>query len=365
MVANGAGIPGIKEFSVTNSNYFTCDTWHATVALDGTPSGYGAPFWALQSYIEVQLLASFTGAGALTQIISGVVDKVEVCLDEQEIKLSGRDFSAPLIDTLTNVKLVNQTSSQIATKFAQDAGLVPQVTATSIEAGRFLNQQTDYAAEDLSQFRLLSYLAQQEGFDLYMKGKTMVFAPQQSTGAPLRVIYTYATPGAPPISANAVRLQLMQDKTLADFVTVEVRSWDYTTKTAIISTWQGQKTQQAPRAGHAAGAPSLSFTKAETSGSKNGRGPLYIVRRSGLTQQQADQLAQKTLSDITLNERSVLWEGPAILDVDARRMFNLSGTRTAFDQTYEIGEVQRTFSWNSTSMTIHAKASSPQEAVAL
>ena len=365
MVANGAQIAGIKQFEVTNSNYFTCDTWRATVALDGTPSGYGAPFWALQDNIEVSLLASFTGPGALTTVIGGVVDKVEISLDRQELILSGRDFSAPLIDTLTNTKFVNQTSSEIATKFAQDHGLVPQVTGTSTQVGRYLSSQYDYASQDLSQFRLLSYLAQQEGFDLYMNGKTMVFGPAVRDTAPLRVVYTYAAPSAPPISANAETLELLQDKTLATFVTVEVRSWDYTTKKAIISTWQSQKTQNQPKGGTTARNASLSFTKASTSGSANGRGPLYIVRRSGLTPQQADDLAKKTLANITLNERAVRWTGPAILHMNARRGFSLTGTRTAFDQTYEIAEVTRAFGWDSTSMHIHAKASSPQELVSL
>jgi hypothetical protein len=157
----------------------------------------------------------------------------------------------------------------------------------------------------------------------------------------------------------------MQDKTLATFATVQVRSWDYQTKTATISTWQAQKTQNQPRSGGRARAPTMSFTKAQTQGATTASGPTYIVRRSGLTQAQADELAKKTLADVTLNERSFTWTGPAILNLDVRGMAQISGTQTAFDQSYEISEATRTFSWESTAMTLHGKSASPQQMVAL
>jgi phage protein D len=112
-----------------------------------------------------------------------------------------------LIDTLTNDKFINQTASQVATQFAQQAGLVPQVTATTAQIGRYLNQQYGYASQDLSQYRLLSYLAQQEGFDLYVKDKTLVFTGAPPTAAPLSIVYSYGSQGGSlspgVISANA------------------------------------------------------------------------------------------------------------------------------------------------------------------
>lgn len=362
MTANGAQIIGIKKFTVTSSNFFTCDRWSADVALDGTPSGYGAPFWALEANVDVQLMASLTGAGALTTQIGGAVDKIKISLDKQMLTVEGRDYSAPLLDTLMNDKLVNQTSSQVATLLATRNGLVPQVTETATQVGRFLNDNYDFGVEDVSEFRVLSFLAQQEGFDFYMTGKTMVFGPPVPDANPLTVTYTYADPQDPRIQMNAPTLEMMQDKTLAAFVTVQVRSWSYQNKAPIIATWQSQKTQAQLKTSRKLAVPSMTFTKAETQGGANAKGPFYIVRRSGLTQAQADALAKKTLMDITTNERSVEYSGPGILNLTARRMLTLTGTRTAFDQTYEIGEAETEFSWDAgCRMTIHAKASSPQQ----
>jgi phage protein D len=362
MLVNGQQAPGLISFTVTNSNFFTCDKWSATIALDGAGQGWGAPQWALQTGIDLQLCAALAPGAALTTIIGGTVDKAELDLDGQRVTLAGRDYSAPLIDTLTNAKYVNQTSSQVAATIAAAHGLATQITATSIPVGRYLDSETAHISDDLSEFRLLSYLAQQEGFDLYTKGRTLVFAPPQTDPNPLILTYSYGPP-----QLNSKGLRLIHDKVLGQqVVTVQVRSWNYQQKKPIIATWQSQKTTVPPKGQKHATPPTMNFTRSQLQGGAGAKGPFYIERRSGLTQQQADQLAQKLLKDITSNERAVEYEGPAILGVDARRTLRLTGTNTAFDQDYTIGEVERTFGWDAgATMNIHAKASSPQEQITL
>jgi phage protein D len=350
--------PALKEFTVTNSNNYECDTWSATIALNTMPSGFGAPFWALAPMVSVQLLASLTDGGALQPLIGGLVDDVTISEDMQTLDISGRDFSAPLIEAISNDKFVNQTSSQVATKLAQRRGLVPQVTATTTQVGRFLADQTGYMAEDISEFRILAYLAQQEGFDFYVKGKMLYFGPPQPDNSPFVVTYSYATGGSP-VQANATKIQLKQKKLLAGKTTVQVRSWSYQNKAPTLATWQAVKTQNQPVYGPTAPNPVISRSQT-ISGDTAETGQFYIVRRSGLTQQQSDALAQKVLADITSNERSVEIDAPAVLNIDARRTLRLTGTRTAFDQDYTIQSVKRTFGWEGTTMSITGKSSSAQ-----
>ena len=366
MLVNGAPVTGIKSFTVTDNNFFTCSKWQATVGLNGTNQGYGAPFWALQTGIEISLLASLTDGGALVPVIGGVVDKVEIDMASQNLTLAGRDYSAPLIDALTNEKFVNQKSSDVATMFAKRRGLTPQVTPTSIPIGRYLNSESGYVSEDISEFRLLAYLAQQEGFDFYTAGKNLVFAPAAQDPSPLLVTYRYADPSDPRVQANVPNITLTQDKTLAVNTTVQVRSWSYQNKAPVIATWQAQKTSDAPTGTKNLAKPSLHYTRAQLQGGVGAKGPFYIIRRSGLTQQQADQLAHKTLQDITSNERAVSVTCPGILGITARRTLRLKGTGTAFDQDYEIGDIHRAFGWDQgCSMTINAKSCSPQAEVSL
>lgn len=346
-MVNGQQIagPAVTKFTVNNEGTFSASTWSASIALNGMPSGYGSPYWAEQPSVEVTLLASLSIGGTLVPVIGGMVDTADVDLDQQCIEISGRDYLASMIDNISTDKFTNQTSSQIINTFAQRRGLVPQITPTSTQVGRYFNEQNDYMAEDASEWRLASFLAQQEGFDLFANGKTLVFQPSAMDPSPLIVNYTYRTASAP-ISANVTRIKLRQRKNLAGNATVQVRSWQHQTKTPILSTWQSQKTQSPASNTGAPSTPQVTQSRNETQSGITPNGPFYIERRSGLTQAQADQLGQKMLSDVCSHEREVTIEGPGVIGIDARRTVRLVGTKTAFDQDYEIKSIERTFSWD-------------------
>jgi hypothetical protein len=90
------------------------------------------------------------------------------------------------------------------------------------------------------------------------------------------------------------------------------------------------------------------------------------LRRAGLTQAQADDLAQKTLKDFTGHEREVDFTGPGIIGIDPRRTLRLTGTGTAADMDYPIKTISRKFDWDGGfSMTVNAKSGSPDEAIRL
>lgn len=362
MAVNGVTVGGLKSFTVTNSNFFTCDKWSAVIGLQGAPSGYGAAFWSIQTGIEVDLSASLTDGGALLYVTGGYCDKVRINLAEQEMTIEGRDYTAPLIDSTTNEKFTNQTSGQVANTLATRRGLIPVVTKTSLPIGRYFDNSYAAITDDVSEFRLLSFLAQQEGFDLYAVGKSLYFGPPQQDKNPLVLTYQYATSSAPIARLNAPNIELAQDKVIADTVTVDVRSWNYQSATPIIATWQTQKTQKMSKAGNVAAlSPSNTYTRAQVQGGIGAKGPVYSVRKSGLTQAQADELAKKTLSDICSNERTCDASGlPAIIGIDSRRTLRLVGTGTSFDQDYDVAEISRTFSWDGAVMSIHGKSSSPQ-----
>jgi len=48
MRVNGEPMAGLMAFTARDSGFFTCSTWQATIAMDGTDSGAGAQFWAEQ-----------------------------------------------------------------------------------------------------------------------------------------------------------------------------------------------------------------------------------------------------------------------------------------------------------------------------
>jgi hypothetical protein len=104
------------------------------------------------------------------------------------LQIEGRDLSSRLIENKTQEAFVNQTSSQVATTLAQRRGLTPQVTATTTLVGRYYQQ--DHVRDSLNQFSrtttewdLLIYLAQREGFDVFVKGTTLYFQPTTDPSA--------------------------------------------------------------------------------------------------------------------------------------------------------------------------------------
>jgi len=197
-------------------------------------------------------------------------------------------------------------------------------------------------------------------------GKTLAFEPAVPDNSPLVLKYNYATPGNAKLGANAPRISMRQRKLLAGKVTVQVRSWQYQNKQAVLSTWVSEKTLQGPTKSGAPLAPQQVPTRAAAQGGAGADGPFYIERRAGLTQQQADQLAQKLLADYSSHEREVNYEGPGILGVTTRRVLRLTGTSTAFDQDYPIRELRRSFDWDrGFTMAITGKSGSPQEAIKL
>ena len=359
MLVNGQQQGGLKQFGVSNAGHFNCDKWDATIGLQGCAQGFGASFWALEQTIQVELLASLEDGAELAPVAGGFVDRVSIDMATQVMKIDGRDFTAPLIDNVLNDKFVNQTSSQVATVLAQRRGLVPQVTATKTPIGRFNDSEYNHVSDNCSEYRLLSELAQHEGFDFYAVGKTLFFGPTATDPTPLVLMFKPSSSDSPQVQLNAPNIVLTQNKTLAKGATVQVRSWNYQTGKPIISTW----TAKPKRGGsNGAGSQGVTLTRAQKQGGQGSDGPFWILKPPGLTQQQADALAQKTLRDYIDHERGVeVTNLPAIIGVDSRRTLRLVGTGTAYDQDYGIRDIRRTFGWDGAVMSITAKSASPND----
>ncbi len=98
------------------------------------------------------------------------------------VEIDGRDLTARLLDARTQETFSNQTASEIAETLAARHGLTADVTATTTLAGRYY--ATEHDRITLGQFSrattewdLLTFLAAREGFEAYVAGQTLTFAP--------------------------------------------------------------------------------------------------------------------------------------------------------------------------------------------
>ena len=83
----------------------------------------------------------------------------------------------------------------------------------------------------------------------------------------------------------------------------------------------------------------------ELSGSGEGE-LLYEYRVPGLNQEQADKIAEKRLAENTRHEISIEVSAPGDTSIDVRMKLQLSGTGTAFDQSYSIDTIEHAISFD-------------------
>jgi phage protein D len=343
---NGTQVTGFLEAEVTNASHFTADTFRAVASSSGLPKQYGPAYWALSANDQLAISVGFADAtgnvGNKTQLILGQIDDVEFDAVQRTITFSGRDLSAPLIDTKTAEKFQNQKSSQIAQTLAARHGLKASVQATTALAGTYYEIDNVVLTQEQTEWDLLIFLAKQEGFDVWVSGQTLFFQPSPaSTAAPYKVI----APGSNP-SSNAIDIKISRSQTLARDVIVKIQTWNQKQQKSFVVTYHVSQAFKSQRSG------GVSQTYS------------YIV--PNLTRDQALALAKATAEDITRHERVLTARLPGDNLLTPRAQVQLIGTGTAWDQNYYPDTVTRHISVDGGyTMELRAKNHSTQSTVVL
>ena len=316
VLINGAVMQGLVGISVNLTNNFEAATF--TIDANIEP-GYAQneSWWSNQAKVTAQIQIGYlSGASvAWTTILSGVVDAYDIDFDSRAINLTGRDLAAQLIDTKTAQTYANQTSSEIVTQLAQAAGLTPVVTPTKTPVGRYY--QIDHARmslgafhSDITQWDLCIYLAQQEGFDLFVSGTSLYFQPPGTSSNAYNISWQLGEDNIP--ISNVMALRGHHALTLAKGVSVTIKSWHSGLKRPIIA-----KTADPTYKGK------------EDDGTQD-----FVFYVPNLTPQQAIALANQRYADITRHLRTITFDAPGDLVLTPRLVVVLTGTGTSFDTTY-------------------------------
>lgn len=332
---NGKLTP-VLSYSVDNNTNFQADTFDVELETWQQKDGFGLSFWADAGTTLVEVFLGFLQPGqaetdapaSLTSLLLGQVDDVDADVTSGMLKLSGRDLTAKLIDTKTTMTWPNQTASQIVTTLAGQAGLTPKVTATSTPVGKYSSSAYAAVGREVPLWDLVSTYAQQEGFDAFVTGTTLYFGPSIADSDPSPFLISCSRDAASnSIDCNVETLKLKRSLTLAKDLTVTAIGHSLKTGKPVkeVASRAGVKTVK------------TTATKAQTSQN-------YVIRSPNLTPQQALQLAQKTLDDLTRHERTfeaTNWDDGTI---NSRRKARITGTGTSFDADYFLDKVTHTFS---------------------
>lgn len=342
---------GWIDWTVDQNTYYHADTFRVVFDEYLLPADRNAD-WL--SSIDEGFVEIFGGYPAdptsytesdLTSQIYGRIDDIDYDPASRQFTLTGRDLTAAFIDTKTSLQYQNMTSSQIAEKLAAAHGMSASVTKTTELVGTYYTRDHARMSEERSEWDLLTYLASNEGFLCYVRGKTLYFHPRPTdTGEPYVIRWEQPTTERAARQANVEDMQFSRSLTVAKGVVVVVRSWN---------------TKQ--KGGFTASYPSKGKTIQAGKATPFGNSQIYSFRFPGLTQDQATKKAMELHREITSHEMK-FWARMPVDDLLTPTVtVEVEGTGTKFDQTYFPVSISKRMSMSEGyNMSIQAKNHSPE-----
>lgn len=339
------------SLEVSKNNNRQSDRYYIEMELSALPENYQEAYWSSGDQKQIEVRCGFKD-GKLKSLIIGLVDDCEIDWLTRSLTLRGRDLTSLFIDNKTAEKFANKTSSQVVELLAARRGLSSVVTKTTTLVGEYYQREHSQLNAEMSEHDVISWLAEQEGFDYWLEGTTLHFEqPKPVTQQPF--VVNYKPPTAKSIASGTfTALKTKRSETLAKDVIVTVIAFN-------------------PKSGKAIKA-TATRSRIKTSNSKltkNTRGEHvlvqpYVFRIPGLNKEQAQATANKLAETITKNERNVTVDVPFDPVVDCRCRLSLRGTKTEYDQPYFIESIEYSASYEAGSrMQITAKNCSPQTTV--
>lgn len=329
-----------------------------TIRID-VPAPYAKwPWWTQMTEILVDVYAGFPsdpqnyGIADLTLLMTARIDELRLDPARSVLTLSGRDLTSLFTDNKSDAKYPNMTSSAIvaalAAKFPQlKANILPtaQLVGAYYDADQVQMQRQD------SMWTLLTYLAQHEGLQCFVLGRTLYFGKFGAalSDAPYAIQLQPPTPEGPYPAANAEKLSFSHDMTLSGDVTVRVRSY-----------------HGAQNASYSATAKSTKPNKAIEHGASVAQSAqAYDFTFPGLTQADCAARANKLLGDITHHEMKMEATVPGDVQVFPWTPVTVRGTGTPFDTTYQVSKISRTFDTRGFLMNLSCRTMPAQSTVKL
>jgi phage protein D len=331
VLAEGVPLPAPVTASVLSNGHFHAGEFSLVFAAS---SGVGtwwdaSPPWVL----DVQVSADGIG---FTTLITGEVDQIEYDVATGQVLLAGRDFVAAMIEAPTQETFQNRTSSEIAGAIAARHGLAAAVVPTSTLAGTFYQQ--DHVRNSLGAFArartewdLLTWLAQHEGCDVWVQGRTLYFQPLAQPGLPDFTVLVGTDANGVAV-ANVEQLRCTRALTLAKGAQVDVHSWSSRQQRAFVKTARTGKAGTARR---------------------------YVVVRPNLAEDQAAAMARNMLEQVGRQERIIEIEMPGETSLTPRSQVAVLGTGSSFDQSYWVDWIHRQVSMAGFRQSLRLKNHSP------
>lgn len=342
------------KFEVDNNIFYEADSFRVNLAISELPPEFSAYWWSEVEEVFVELFAGFPSdpdnysEQDLDSLTYGRVDNISYDPIGRVMTLTGRDLTAELIDAKTTETFQNLTSSQIATLLAKRHNLIPVVTETKKLTGKYYQIDNARMNQQRSEWDLLTALAGEEQFNVFIKGRELHFAPQAAEGSEsysLKLEKPTDENGA--YSFNGMGIVFERALTIARGVTVTVQSVSPKTGQPVKVTYPNKPATLKP-------------------GQSKPTAQQYTYTFANLTYEKALQKAQQLHSEISKHEVKLRGSMPADNLLSVENLIAVTGTETAYDQSYYPESVTREMSFEGGYvMSVNAKNHSPKSMVTI
>jgi phage protein D len=348
---NGTPITGWEDWEVESNSFYSADSFSVQFAGADLPADRSVKWFSQQRDMYVELFAGFPvdpdnfTANDLKSWIYGQVDTIDYDPVQNVVQVHGRDLSRVFIDAKTTEKWPNKTASEIAELQAKRHGLAASVAKTKTQVGKYYQIDHVSLKDQRTEWDILAYLAQIEGFRVWVRGQTLYFqpGPTPATADRYQLIWTPATNGQPG-AGNFENLKLSRTLTVSRGIVVTIHSWDH-------------KHRHGFSVSYPTHAKKLNPGQAKIGSDAQN----YQKTIPNLTQQQALQRARQLYEQIVAHEMKLAAELPADDVLDTMSIIELTGTGTAYDQLYYPESITRRLSFEGGySMAVHAKNHAPE-----
>ena len=317
---DGIPIVGLLRASVESTNCFSADTYALTFAMSPNAAGDIA-FWSSMSSACVEVTTTRSNSCDPALLIAGMIDAISVDPVRNIVGVQGRDLSSLLIDTVRQQDFVNQTASEIATTIALYHDLLPVVTPTAENVGRYYSD--GYTRLSLGRFSryqsdwdLLVQLARQCEFDMFVSGRSLYFQPAGMDSLPV------------PIAAGDIQaMRFERSLHIPQEISAKMQSWNSQTMAA----YQNLDVLGANASSESSTPPSMPF----------------LFSASNCTAEQVTETAARYGAELgrlrTVLHMTMPWD----LSLSPRTLMLISHTNSSFDSTYRVESVERYYGTNS------------------
>lgn len=315
LMVNNAEVLGTTSAEIVQTALCSAGRYALTISTTEVPN-LGVKYWSDVARVHLKVQVSLNRDLPYNDLIEGYCDSIRIDPILGLTHIEGRDLSVSLLESRTPGSFQNKTSSEIVAELARAHGLDPVITATSSLVGRYYAGDHNIlslaqSARLATDWDMLVMLAYTEGHDVFVKGRSLYFQPHNPPGAQVLPIYY----------DNLITLRMGRHLPLNDGVQVTVKSWN--SKGSYVVSESTGGTGSAPS--------SSQYLRT------------YSAIRPGLTSDEATSLGRRMSDSVSIHSKYIEFTMLGDTSLNPRQSIRLLGTRTAFDQLYQIESITRRF----------------------